>query len=93
VVVVGGGAETATLAVAVADPPSPVQLKLYVEVALNAPVETDPLAALTPLQAPEAVQEAVFVELQVRVLEPPAVRLVGEALRETVGAGLINAGP
>lgn len=42
-----------------------------------------------PLQAPVAVHVSAFVELQVRTLEAPAVMDVGEALRLTVGAGVL----
>ena len=49
----------------------------------------DPLVALAPLQAPLAVQLVAFVELQVRVDEPPLATVVGEALRLAVGGVMI----
>jgi hypothetical protein len=47
-----------------------------------------PLAALFPLQAPEAVHEVALVEDQVKVEPLPLATLVGFALIETVGAGV-----
>ena len=51
------------------------------------PVELEPLVALVPDQAPEAVQEEALVEDQVSVELPPLATLVGLALSEAVGAG------
>lgn len=45
--------------------------------------------ALVPLQAPVALQVVALLLLQVRVLAVPEVRVVGEALRETVGANAL----
>lgn len=86
-------AETATLALAVAEPPLPVHVRLYEEEALNGPVEADPLVDLLPLHAPEAVQEEALVAFQVRVEDPPEAMLDGEALNDTDGAGVIIVGP
>ncbi len=47
----------------------------------------EPEVVLLPLQPPLAVQEVVFAEDQVRVLDPPEVMEVGEALKFRVGAG------
>ena len=47
----------------------------------------DPLVASAPLQAPLAVQLVAFVELQVRVDEPPLATLVGLALSVRPGRG------
>ena len=47
-----------------------------------------PLAALVPLQAPEAVHEVALVEDQVKVDPLPLATLVGFALIETVGGGV-----
>jgi hypothetical protein len=47
-----------------------------------------PLAALFPLQAPEAVHEVALVEDQVKVEPLPLDTLVGFALIETVGGGM-----
>ncbi len=45
----------------------------------------EPLGASTPLQPPDAVQFAAFVELQVKVEAPPAATTVGFALSMAVG--------
>jgi hypothetical protein len=79
---------TVTVALALALPPVPVQLKLYVAFWLRAPVFNEPLVGWAPLQAPLAEQLSALVELQVRVLAWPAVRLTGEELSVTVGAGI-----
>src|SRR3989344_3160856 len=52
-------------------PPGPVQVRVNVRVSVRAPVESDPLVPLAPLQAPLAWQEFVLVELQRNVVAPP----------------------
>ena len=52
------------------------------------PVDWEPLSGLLPDQEPEAVQAVVFVELQVRVDDPPDDIEVGLAERLTVGGGV-----
>lgn len=47
---------------------------------------TEPDVAL-PVANPLPVHELAFVELQVRVEEPPEVMLVGDAVRDAVAAG------
>jgi hypothetical protein len=56
-------------------------------VLLMALVELEPLVALVPDQAPEAVQEEALVEDQVKVEPLPVVTVLGLALNLTVGAG------
>ena len=46
-----------------------------------------PEVALSPNQAPEAVQELAFVEDQVSVEDPPFATDCGVAASDTVGAG------
>ena len=46
-----------------------------------------PVVALSPNQAPEAVQESAFVEDQVSVDDPPLATDAGLAASDTVGAG------
>ena len=46
-----------------------------------------PVVALSPNQAPEAVQELAFVEDQVSVEDPPFVTDAGLAASDTVGVG------
>ena len=86
--VVAEAADTVTIVLALVVPPAPVQLKLYVEVVLSAPVEDEPLVALLPLQAPLAVQLAALLEVHVILALKPAINAVGEALSATVGAGV-----
>jgi hypothetical protein len=49
-------------------------------------VDAEPLIALVPDQAPEAVQEVALLEDQLNVALPPLETLVGLALSETLGA-------
>ena len=79
---------TVTDVVALLMPPGPVQDSMKLAVAVRAAVGWLPLVATVPLQAPEAVQEVAFVELQLMVELPPDAMLAGEALRDSVGAGV-----
>ena len=54
---------------------------------LKAPVDSLPEVPRMPLQAPEAVQEVAFVEVQVSVEVPLTATEVGFAVRSTVGIG------
>jgi hypothetical protein len=54
--------------------------------ASTAPVDCEPLVALLPAQAPEAVQAVVLADFQVKVAMPPLLTVLGVALRATVGA-------
>jgi len=83
-----GAVVTATVAVAgVLVPPGPVQVKVYVAAAVNAPVLRLPLVACAPVQLPEAVQAVALVELHVSVDAAPLATEVGAAARVTVGTG------
>jgi hypothetical protein len=53
-------------------------------------VDCDPLVAMLPLQAPEAVQAAALVDDQERVELPPLEIVLGLAPRLTVGAGAVT---
>jgi hypothetical protein len=55
--------------------------------AVSAPVGDEPLTALLPDHAPEAVQEVAFVDDQVSVEPSPLATVLGLALKLTVGAG------
>ncbi len=57
-------------------------------VAVKAPVDCVPLAALVPDQAPEAVQDVASVEDQVSVELAPLATEAGLAVKVTVGAGV-----
>jgi len=54
---------------------------------VSAPVDSVPLTALVPDQAPEAVQEVALVDDQLIVDPLPLITELGTALRLTVGAG------
>jgi hypothetical protein len=88
-VAVGAGlAVTVTAAaVAVLVPPAPVQVSEYAVSVVKAPVLWLPPVANAPVQPPEALQDAAFVELQVSIAAPPLLTLVGDADSDAVGAG------
>jgi hypothetical protein len=79
---------TVTDVVALLLPPVPVQDSIKLAVAVSAPVDLLPLVDSAPLQAPEATHDVAFVELQLMVDALPEVTLVGDALNDTVGAGV-----
>ena len=55
---------------------------------MSAPVDCEPLVALVPDQAPEAVHEVALVVDQETVELPPLVTVLGLAVKLTVGAGV-----
>ena len=83
--VVGGGAETLTVADWLALPPGPLQVRVKAEVAFSAPVLAVPLVCLLPDQPPDAVQLLVFVDDQLSVAAEPLAMLPGLALSFTAG--------
>lgn len=64
---VGGGEATLTVTDRLAVPPAPVQVKVYVLPAVKLPVLSFPETLFPPDQSPEAVQEVVSVEAQVKM--------------------------
>ena len=58
--------------------------------AVSAPVDCEPLRALLPDQAPEAVQAVAWVDDHVRVALPPLAIALGPTLRLTVGSGALT---
>jgi hypothetical protein len=58
--------------------------------ALRAPVDCEPLAALLPDQAPEAVQEVALMADQVSVELLPLATVLGLAVKVTVGEGAVT---
>jgi hypothetical protein len=78
---------TVTVADLVTDPPAPMQVKSYVVVVLRVPVDSEPEVGLVPLQPPEEVQADASVELQVNVLDWPAIISARVALNDKAGAG------
>jgi hypothetical protein len=83
---VGAAALTETIADCTAEPPVPVQVKVYVALAVSAPVECDPLMGCVPDQAPDAEQAVALVADQVNVELLPLVMLLGLAPSVIVGA-------
>jgi hypothetical protein len=67
-------------------PPLPVHDNLNVLLLARGPVDCEPLVALLPDHAPEAVQLVAFVLLHASVELPPLGTDAGFALRETLGA-------
>jgi hypothetical protein len=53
-------------------------------------VDAEPVVAIAPDQAPEAVQVAALVEDQVRVEPLPLLTVLGLAANVTVGAGWVT---
>ena len=54
---------------------------------MRAAVDCEPLVALVPDQAPEAVHEVALVAAQVNVEVPPLAIVLGLAVKVTVGRG------
>jgi hypothetical protein len=89
-VTVGAGVVTATVADCWVVPPAPVQDRVKVALAVSAPVDCEPLRAMPPDQAPEAVQLVAEVEDHVSVALPPLAMAVGPTLKLTVGNGALT---
>lgn len=56
---------------------------------VSGPVDAEPLVAREPLQAPDALQVVALELLQVSVAAAPFVTLVGLALNDRAGAGVL----
>jgi hypothetical protein len=80
---------TVTVADCAALPPLPVQLSVYVALAVSAPVDWVPVTAFAPDQPPEAVQEVAFVAVQFNVALLPLLMALGPTLKVTVGAAAL----
>jgi hypothetical protein len=68
-------------------PPGPLQINVYVVVALTAPVPLVPPVASAPLQPPEAVQATALLAFQVNVDDPPGA--ITDGYTEIVADGTI----
>ena len=79
---------TVTAAEPLPEPPAPLQVRVKVLLALSELSACWPLVAREPAQPPEAVHEVASCELQLSVVEPPAVIVAGLALMLTTGAGV-----
>jgi hypothetical protein len=87
----GGGVDAAVTVTVVdcdAEPPAPVQLSEYVDVALRTPVLCVPEVDFVPDQAPEALHELALLALQLIVEAPPELMEAGFAEIVTLGARL-----
>jgi hypothetical protein len=84
---VGAGVLTDTVADCVALPPLPVQVSPKVSLAVRAPVDCEPLTALLPDHAPEALQEVALADDHVKVELPPLATVLGLAPMLTVAVG------
>jgi hypothetical protein len=74
-----------------AEPPAPVQVNVNELVAaVSGPVLAEPAVARLPLQAPDAVHDVAFNELQFKFEVPPLATLSGLALKVTVGWGAVT---
>ena len=67
-------------------PPAPVQVKVYVALAVSDPVDCEPLTGLAPDQPPEAEQEVALAAFHVSIELDPDATVLGAALRLTEGA-------
>ena len=83
-------AATVTVVDWAAEPPVPLQVKVYLVVAVRAPVLCEPLVASLPLHPPDAVQDVVLVDDQVSVAAAPLLTVLGLAEKVTVGAGALT---
>jgi hypothetical protein len=81
---------TVTVALCAAEPPSPLQVSLYVVVAVSAEVVLKPLVGSLPVQPPEAVQEVALVDDQVSVVMAPLATVLGLAEKVTAGSGVVT---
>lgn len=88
--VTAGFALTVTVVVCAAVPPAPLQVRVYAEVAVSAPVDCVPAIALDPDQAPEATHDVAFVDDHVSVALLPLEMALGLALKVTVGAAALT---
>jgi hypothetical protein len=84
--VAAGFALTVTVADCDALPPAPVQVSMYVDVVVSAPVDWEPFVAMAPDQAPEAVHEVALFDVQVSVELLPLLMALGPTLKVTTGA-------
>src|SRR5947208_1522330 len=83
-----GGGLTATVTLFEIEPPAPVQVRVNVSVVGKPGVVCLPDGGIeVPVQAPEALQEVTFVDVQVSVVTWPGLNVVGEAMKVRIGAG------
>ncbi len=85
-VTTGAGGVTETVADCDAEPPLPVQVNVYVPLAVSVPVDCEPLSVFVPDQAPEAEHAVALLLDQVSVEALPELMVLGLALSVTKGA-------
>jgi hypothetical protein len=81
---------TLTVVLCEAEPPAPVQAKVYLVAAVRGAVLCEPLIASVPLQPPEAVHEVALLDDQRSVAVAPLATVLGVAVRVTDGAGVVT---
>jgi hypothetical protein len=82
------GAETVTVTERSTLPPAPVQLIVYVPVAVKfVSVWLSTPGVFVPVQAPEASQVEAFVAAQLSLVEPSYATVDGVAVSVNVGTG------
>ena len=94
---VGAGVPVGALVAALTDtvvdctvvPPKPVQVRVYLVVAVSAVVALVPLIVCVPLQPPEAVHDVALVAFQVSIAVLPEFICAGVAAMVTVGLGAV----
>jgi hypothetical protein len=88
--ITGGRLATVTVAVCVAEPPAPIQVKSKSVVAVSEGEPCEPLVPNVPDQPPAAVQKLALVEFHVKVVELPIPIEDGAAVSVTVGGGAVT---
>lgn len=83
-----GAAPTVTVTLRLTEPPAPVHVNVYVESALSGPAVAEPNVARLPDHAPLAVQDVAFALVHESCEVPLNATLVGDALNDSVGAGI-----
>jgi len=89
-VTVGSGVVTVTVADCEALPPLPLQVRVKVESALSAPLDTEPFRGSLPDHEPEAEHDVALADDQLSVVLFPLTMVLGAALKVTVGAGEVT---
>ncbi len=79
-----------TVVLCAAEPPAPVQVKVYLVAAVRAAVLCEPLTASVPLHPPEATHEVALVDDQVSFDAAPLATVLGAAVSVTDGAGVVT---
>jgi len=82
-----GGEPTSTVTDSVAVPPAPLQVIVYVLLAVKAPVLIEPAVASAPDHAPDAVHDVASLLDHVSVELAPYATEVGLAVNVTTGGG------